>query len=445
MSTRLVAPPPAMAEYEGSMTLTLSRDTLGAARTAITGPCWRLLAETSGLLDRSLDYQETLTNVAQSVLPRIADCVVIALTAPNGSVTGDFSAHRNPERNELLGRLSSCWSHRSRANRWLAEMLRATETQIIESVDNVFLESVDADDGLRAILRELAPLSMIFLPLKARQQRLGCLVLATTSDSNRTYKRRDVAVANEVARRAALAIDRALLYRTAEQAARVREEMMAIVSHDLKNPLATIQMAVQFLLEDIVPNDSVHEPGRVQLQVIYRSAKRMYRLVHDLLDAAAMEAGQLPIDPTSLAVDVLIGDALELLRPLAAAKRISLTVETEPALPKVRADRERILQVFSNLGGNALKFTPDDGLVEIRAALRAGKVEFTVRDTGTGISPNDLPHIFERFWQAKKTQNGVGLGLAITRGIVQAHGGEIRVESAVGCGTTFRFTLPVVS
>jgi signal transduction histidine kinase len=189
----------------------------------------------------------------------------------------------------------------------------------------------------------------------------------------------------------------------------------------------------------------VHDSGRVQLQVIYRSAKRMYRLIHDLLDAAAVEAGQLPIDSTPVAVDVLIGDALELLRPLAAAKRIALTVETEPGLPKVRADRERILQVFSNLGGNAVTFTADDGLVEIRAARRAGEVEFTVRDTGTGISPNDLPHIFERFWQAKKTQNGVGLGLAITRGIVQAHGGEIRVESAVGCGTTFRFTLPVVS
>jgi signal transduction histidine kinase len=429
---------------EDSLTPTPTRDALSAARTAITRPCWRVLAETSGLLDRSLDYQDTLTNVAQSVLPRLADCVVIAFTAPNGSVTGDFSAHRNRQRSEVLGCLSNYWRHSSGAHRWLGEMLRGTETQIIESVDNAFLESVGADDGLRAVLRELAPLSMLFLPLMARQRRLGCLILATTSDSNRTYTRRDVAVANEVARRAALAIDRALLYRTAERAARVREEMLAVVSHDLKNPLATIQMAVQFLLEGVAPNDSVHEPGRVQLEVIYRSAKRMYRLIHDLLDAAAVEAGQLSIDSTPLAVDVLIGDALELLRPLAAAKRIALTVETEPGLPKVRADRERILQVFSNLGGNALKFTPNDGRLEIRAALGPGAVEFTVRDSGTGISSNDLPHIFERFWQAKKTGDGVGLGLAITRGIVRAHGGEISVESAVGRGTTFRFTLPAV-
>lgn len=119
--------------------------------------------------------------------------------------------------------------------------------------------------------------------------------------------------------------------------------------------------------------------------------------------------------------------------------------DVERELPNVVADRERMLQVFSNLGGNALKFTPDGGPLEIRAAGRDGNLEFAVSDSGAGIAPDDIPHIFDRYWQSTRTgRHGVGLGLAITRGIVQAHGGTIRVESTVGYGSTFRFTLPIV-
>lgn len=243
---------------------------------------------------------------------------------------------------------------------------------------------------------------------------------------------------------ASFALDHAILCQAAEQAARAREELMAVVSHDLKNPLATIQMAVQFLLDDLIPNDEAHRVGRAQLGVIQRSAQRMYRLIHDLLDVAAVEANQLPINGEPVPIDLLIGDALDLLRPLAAAKEVSLIADFEPTLPRVIADRERVLQVFSNLGGNALKFTSAGGRVEIRADLRDALVEFRVRDTGSGIAPEELPHVFDRFWQGReKARGGVGLGLAITRGIVQAHGGDIRAESTLGVGTTFRFTLPV--
>lgn len=219
---------------------------------------------------------------------------------------------------------------------------------------------------------------------------------------------------------------------------------MAIVSHDLRNPLATIQMAVRFLLEDLTPDDPAQQPGRAQLRVIHRSAERMSRMVHDLLDVSALEAGRLPMDCSPFDAELLIADAVELLGPLAASRRIALLTSTESALPRVFADRERILQVFSNLGGNAMKFTPGGGSIEIGAALRDGVVEFSVRDTGAGISPSDLPHIFDRFWQAAMTKrNGLGLGLAIVYGIVQAHGGEIHVESSPGHGSMFRFTLPI--
>jgi signal transduction histidine kinase len=415
-------------------------------RAAIIGPRWRFLAETSGLLDRSLDYQETLANVVRFVVPRIADSAVIALLGEDGSLTWEHSAHRDSGKEAILAKLSPYWPRLTRKNHPMAEALRSGETQSMYTVADDFLRSVALDGTHLAILRQLALISIIIVPLAARGRTLGSLLLATTRDSDRRYTDRDVAIANELGRRAALAVDHALLFRAAEQAARAREEVVAVVSHDLKNPLTTIQLAVSFLLEELVPDDAAHRPEREQLRAIHRSGERMYRLIHDLLDVAAIEGGQLSVTRLPLAVDALVTDALELLRPLAAAKRIALVTDLSPSLPPVVADRERMLQVFSNLGGNALKFTPEDGRVEIHVTVRDPTVEFAVCDNGPGIASADLPHVFDRFWQAKKTARaGVGLGLAIAKGVVEAHGGGIRVESEPGRGSCFTFTLPVAT
>jgi signal transduction histidine kinase len=419
---------------------------LPVERGAIIGPRWRFLAEASGLLDRSLDYQETLANVVRFVVPRIADYAIIALLGDDGSLTWGYSAHCDPTKEALVGRLRAYQPHLTTEHHPTAKALRSGETQVVGVVDDAFLRSVARDGAHFALLRQIAPTSIIIVPLAARGRVLGSLLLATTRDSDRRYTDRDVAIANEVGRRAALAVDHALLYQAAERAGRARAEMVAVVSHDLKNPLATIQMAVSFLLEDLVPHDAAHQLQREQLHAIHRSAERMYRLIHDLLDVAAIEAGQLTVTRSPLAVDVFLTDALELLRPLAAAKRIVLAADVSPGLPPVAADRERVLQVFSNLGGNALKFTPDGGRVDIQATARGAAVAFAVRDTGPGIAPEDLPHVFDRFWQAKKAARaGVGLGLAIAKGIIEAHGGSISVESEPGRGSCFTFTLPVAT
>jgi signal transduction histidine kinase len=412
-------------------------------RGAIRGARWRFLAEANTILDRSLEYKETLANVVRLVVPRIADYGAIALLDDAGLLTWGYSAYCDPAKEPLIGELRAYQPQLTSEN---ARSVRSGETQVVEVVDDAYLRSVASDDTHLGLLRQLAPTSIITLPLTARDRLLGSLVLATTRDSDRRYTDRDVAIANEVARRVALAVDRAILFRAAEQSARLREELVAVVSHDLKNPVATIEMAVSFLLEEIVPNDAAHESEREQLHAIHRTAQRMYRLIHDLLDVAAIEAGQLKVTPSPLAVDVLVADALELLGPLAAAKRIAIVTAASAALPPVSADRDRVLQVFSNLGGNALKFTPNDGQVELHALLRDSMVEFGVRDTGPGIGSDELPHVFDRFWQAQRSgRGGVGLGLAIAKGIVEAHGGEIRAESEPGRGSRFVFTLPVAA
>jgi signal transduction histidine kinase len=185
---------------------------------------------------------------------------------------------------------------------------------------------------------------------------------------------------------------------------------------------------------------------RRQVEIVRRAADRMNRMIQDLLDVKRMESGRLWLDSRPEPVTRLIADTIEMLRPLAEGSSIRIESHVMPDLPMVIADAARISQVLSNLVGNAVKFTPRDGMITISAEQADGEVRFSVIDTGPGIPAEQLPHIFGRFWQAKASdRRGIGLGLAIAKGIVETHGGRIWVESSVGLGSTFYFTLPAVS
>lgn len=229
----------------------------------------------------------------------------------------------------------------------------------------------------------------------------------------------------------------------AEAAARARDEVLGIVSHDLRNPLSTIAQCAGVLLD----RPPEHEGERRELLVtVQQAVSWMQHIMRDLLDVTSIEAGRLRVRQAPHAAGELLFGAFELLEPQATARGLRLMIHADAGLPDVAADRERVLQVLLNLGGNALKFTPAGGRVTL-AALRAdGAVAFQVADTGQGIPAEHLPHVFDRFWQARTAQRGgAGLGLAIARGIVDAHGGTLDVTSEVGRGTTFTFTIPAVS
>jgi signal transduction histidine kinase len=175
-----------------------------------------------------------------------------------------------------------------------------------------------------------------------------------------------------------------------------------------------------------------------------RATERMNRLTHDLLDVKRIEQGRLSVDPRPETISVIVRDAVDLLRPLADAQALAFESEVPADLPKVLADAARMQQVLSNLVGNAIKFTPRGGRITLRAAAEPGEVRVAVSDTGPGIPADQLPHVFGRFWQGGRADSrGIGLGLAIARGIVEAHRGRIWVESQPGTGSTFYFTLPV--
>lgn len=406
---------------------------------------WKFLADASELLDSSLDYQSTLTNVLHLAVPAIADFSAIALRDADGSMSWGASVHRDPAKAILAARLRGYQPAFNNPAHPARETLRANVPLLIGNVDEPFLRSIARDDTHFELLRAFAFTSLIFAPLWARERSLGLLIFGATEDSGRRYAAADVTLALEIGRRAALAVDNALLYQAAEESARARDVMMGVVSHDLKNPLSTISMAASFLLEDVIPDDESRVVERKQLAAVQRAAERMFRLIHDLLDVTAIEGGRISLGRRRVQpVQPLIDDALDLLRPLSSAKKIELVTEIPESLPMVNVDRDRLLQVFSNLGGNAMKFTPDGGRVTITVRVADDALQFTLSDTGPGIDEASLPHVFDRFWQAKTTAHlGTGLGLAIAKGIVEAHGGEIGVRSKVGEGTEFEFTIPV--
>ena len=223
------------------------------------------------------------------------------------------------------------------------------------------------------------------------------------------------------------------------------KEMVAVVSHDLKAPLSTIKLAVSYLADELIPDVEERRLERKNLQIIQRSVERMSRLIDDLLSVNAVSAGRFQIERARIPVATLLDDVLETLRPLAEAKQIELRTECDVTSP-VFVDRDRMLQVFTNIGTNAIKFTPAGGRVVIRARRARGIVRFEISDTGPGIAPAHLSRVFDRFWQAADTAGlGHGLGLAIAKAVVEAHGGHIGVASTLGVGSVFYFTIPTAS
>ena len=233
------------------------------------------------------------------------------------------------------------------------------------------------------------------------------------------------------------------LYQESALAVKLREEVLATVSHDLKNPLTAIRLQTELLsrVSKGASNEAWVEKFVVSSE---RSSRHMERLINDLLDFEKIQSGSLSLDENEQGVFQLLDNAMKLMQHQAQSKEIKLIVDSDSNLPSVHCDPSRILQVFSNLIGNAIKFSPKESSIHIRAKKFKQEILFEVTDQGPGISKEDLSRIFERYWQAKEAVRlGTGLGLSIVKSIVAAHGGRIWAESIVGVGTAFYFTLPL--
>jgi signal transduction histidine kinase len=380
----------------------------------------RLMSAVGDLLEAlpetvSAGASELLSRLGCLLVPALADFVRMDVLREDGTLEAGAVVHNGP----------------ARRDGWVPDGAPALAERVARAGSTVALEADSVPAGFGAF---------VCVPLRARGRTLGVMTLGTTGAA-RGLDADDVRLAEDVARATAVALDNARLFVQAQAESRCRELALAAVSHEMRGPLQVISIASGALLR-AWPADAALLPERRQISVIADSAERMRRLMADLLDVSRVDAGHFSVRPEPVRVGALLNGAAEVYRTMAEQKGITLSVSALPAL-SVMVDEQRVHQVFANLVANAVRHTPAGGTISFAARAADGQVEFSVTDSGAGILPENLPRVFERFWTSGKCRGCAGLGLAISRAIVEAHGGSMRVESQPGQGATFTFTLPL--
>jgi PAS domain S-box-containing protein len=398
----------------------------------------QFLAEAGAALAASLDYDQTLATVAHLVVRDFADWCVVDVIDENGTIRRLKVVSRDPSKADVHTLLEHMRIDRDRPY-LLRVAFETKQSFLIEHVTFEQLESFAQGPEHLQALRGMSPTSLMGVPLLRHGRLLGVVAFISSTESRR-YGQSDLRLAEALADRAAIAIENARLYRASVSAIQLRDQVLGVVAHDLRNPLSTILLQAG-ALKRLDPE--AERRSQKQAEAIRRAATRMNRLIQDLLDVAVMESGQLTITRSRLSARELIVGAVDTQRPLASSSSLELRIDLDRDVPDIWGDRDRLLQVFENLIGNGIKFTKAGGCITVGATSRDHEVIFRVADTGSGIPPENLPHVFDRFWQATSTdRQGAGLGLPITKGIVEAHGGRIWVESTPYHGTIFSFTIP---
>jgi PAS domain S-box-containing protein len=401
----------------------------------------RLLTDAGAVLASSLDAARLAQEIAELAAGPLAEWCTVHVETEQGLRAAGI-AHAVPGRTERVRELLKAYG-RAPDTHPLTVALRTGEPQLVPVFAEGVLESLIPDPEMLAAVREIGITSVIVVPMRARGRTVGSISLVRGQGA--AYGPDDLELAVELALRAALALDNAALYEQARAATRAREEVLAVVSHDLRNPLNAVLLAA-VILDEYTDPGRWSERERLQLRTIRHSAEQMTTLIHDLVEVVALEAGRRVLSLEPVDVGSALRAAAEMYAGLAAEQGVALSVQADDDVPAVQADRARLLQVLSNLVGNAVKFTPAGGSVRIGAERAGEGVRCWVRDTGRGIDAEHLPRLFERFWQGHRGDTqGLGLGLTIAKAIVDAHGGRIWAESVPGQGSTFSFTLPAAA
>ncbi|MEO6447017.1 MAG: PAS domain-containing sensor histidine kinase [Gemmatimonadaceae bacterium] len=399
------------------------------------------LDEASKALSASLDLAETLQHVVDNAVPTLADCCTIDLTRHLGAPPHFAVAARTSVQREQLRaastRIAALWEVLR-----IAPPEQRSAPSLVANVTEEWLMARGVSREARVLLQSLGVRSLMVFPLAVHGRTWGMMSFFMT-DSGQRFDEPSLALARELAGRVAQAVENGDLYSRSQQAVAMRDEVLAIVSHDLRNPLSVVSMCASTLSEQPLPDaETIIDLA----STMHQSAEWMNIIIQDLLDVARMESGRLAVYAAPVDFSALVESVIELHQPLADDRELDLVAEIDPDVPLVMVDAARINQVLSNLVGNALKFTRKGGKIRVSAAALELGVIVTVSDTGRGIDVDHLPRLFDRFWQVRRddTTKGSGLGLAIAKGIVEAHGGTIWAESVLGEGTSFRFTLPAV-
>jgi signal transduction histidine kinase/CheY-like chemotaxis protein len=395
------------------------------------------LVEIGTLLASSLDSEATLAAVAQAAATRIADYCVVDLEDRMLRQLPPFAAHVDPSKVPLVFELTRRYRAMNRESGSRAVM-RTGKSELYKSVSADDLRKTLGEE-LGALFAEIGIVSSMIVPIAARGRTLGAIVL---NSATRMYDENDLAMAEELGRKAGLAVESARLYREAREADRQKDEFLAMLSHELRNPLAPIVTALELMKlrkSDVFTNERA---------IISRNVKHIVRLVDDLLDVARITRGKIELHPELCEVSEVISVAVEMMSPLVEARAQVLTISAPTSGLPVMADSARLAQAIANLLANANKYTEAGGRIEVVAAADGSDAVVSVSDSGIGIAPDTLPRVFDLFVQDKRapdrTQGGLGIGLTVVKALVELHGGSVSARSAgLGRGSEFTLRLPL--
>ena len=401
------------------------------------------LAEASGALASSLDYKTTLASVARVVVPRLADWCAVDVVDNAEAIHRLGVAHVDLSKTEAVRALEGHAPHQPDALSGIAPVLETGRSEYLERTPNNVLPTEAGPPNLQALYEQLQPRSRITVPLITRERIIGAITLVR-AESGRSYTRDDLALAEDLARRAAFAIQSAGLYQEAQEALATRDEFLSVAAHELKTPITSLRGFAQLTLRAL---DQPEELDRERLQkalgVVDTQSHRLVVLVTQLLDVSRIQSGRLALNYREVDLRQLVSDVVATAQTRSEQHDIRVHV---PAAMAVRADPLRVEQVLVNLLDNAIKFSPAGGAIDVEVtSAEPEAVRLAVRDYGIGIAPEHRGHIFERFYQAGATVQhsvGMGLGLFISRQIIELHGGRITAEFPEDGGTRFVVILP---
>lgn len=399
-----------------------------------------LLSEASRILASTLDYEKTLETIARLAVGELADWCAVDRVQAGGSVRQSVVAHVDEEKIKWAKELNKRYPPDYAGPTGAGHVIRTGQPEIYPEISDDMLVTAARDEQHLAIMRELQIKSALIVPMIARGRTLGALTLISTQKGRR-YGDADLALAMEIATRAAIAIDNAQLYRSALAASEAKSAFLATISHELRTPLNAI-IGYQSLLKEGI-DGTLNESQLAQLSRIRASADHLLGLIDEVLTFSRLEAGKEVVLREEVELRPIVEEAVTMVTPLAGAKGLSVRVD----VPDVRAftDAWKVRQILLNLLSNAVKFA-DGGEITVRARVKEEKAEISITDTGIGIATENLERIFEPFWQVEQSSTrragGTGLGLSVSRSLARLLGGEVTVESKLGEGSTFTVTLP---
>jgi len=402
------------------------------------------LADMVDVLAKSLDYEETLKSVASLAVPTLADWSAVDIVQDDGEIARLAVEHVDAAKIELAVELRRRYEDPTAPHSAPQVIRTAVPALIAEITDRMIVAAARGDEDRIRLARSLGLTSYMCVPLVVAGRAIGAITLAT-AESNRRFTEDDLRFAEDIASRAAMAVDNAQSYRQLQRANRLKDEFLAPLSHELRTPLNAIVGYARMVRGGMMSGDKAERA----LETIERNSTMLTQMVEDLLDVSRIVSGKMRLNVQPIELPLVLQEAIETVRPAADAKRIKIHTVLDPQVGPIAGDPDRLRQIAWNLLSNAIKFTPKDGQVQVRLERINSHVEITVSDSGIGIDADFLPHIFERFRQAEggltRQHPGLGLGLAIVRDLVEMHGGTVLASSpGPNTGATFSVRLPVM-